>query len=375
MQLPKTFNCYRDRPLTRMIDMRAVPARTVAAQTKLAHDKGDKVTPDAVALEYYYWAHWVNHVAVTCHKHESVGQWESSIENFFEHGSDLAVRIFHYLVLICTRESRHANVSPSRLGEMKNKFGEWAHPYWQMYVGGGKPKAVQCWHHIGELVDFKQFDEVSMGTYSTWLVWMFRRASYSGGFGGKKWAEVAEILRLFVHGEITAEMMVDQAFNASHNNGPIFNKGMLFNDYTGQFVNILDVQRSGQIPNLVVEQANYGKAWYPLPVSITDDMDHERRLKLPIVMEHGTDYVDWYRVELLGAVKTYYNEKKYQTENYGDESEYAEQAQKQHLAEPVKYYVMQGLEVPIVKRSQSGKFSTYTVGDKMADDKKAAEAK
>ena len=204
-----------------------------------------------------------------------------------------------------------------------------------------------------------------MGTYTEWMVWVFNRGKYGGGFGGKAWAEVAEVLRRVVHGEISYEMMIDQAFNSAHNNGPIFNKGMCFNQYTPKFIPILDVQRSGQIPHLFAEKLKYGTDHMGnLSPTMIEEFATFHALWLP---ELETDYVDWYKVEALGAVKHYPSEKAYQLKTYGVDSEHAKIAEKAHINKPVMYQVMENVSVPILTRTISGKFVPYTLRQQAKD--------
>lgn len=356
----KTLRAYHQKPLVRMFDMRAVPVTHVTPRTEEWYNAENLMSPDDAAYRYYLNAHWFNHLNAERHPDEPLAEWAPVVDRFFREGTELAERMFHYLLLICARESRHASLIASKRVTMGKKFGPEAEIYFDEYRGTSKPAAVAA------LLDIDNFwPGVSMGQYTEWLVWVFSKGKFGGGFGGKAWAEVAEVLRRVVHGEITYEMMIDQAFNSAHNNGPIFNKGMLFTQYSGQFIGILDVQRSGQVPNLFAEQRNYGKDWFnSLPGPLLEEYDQFVALWAP---ELETLYVDWYKVEALGAVKDYHQNKKYQLTTYGADSEHAKVAEKAHLNKPVMYQIMDGVSVPMLTRTESGKFVPYTIRQQSKD--------
>jgi hypothetical protein len=103
--------------------------------------------------------------------------------------------------------------------------------------------------------------------------------------------------------------MLDVAFALQHNTTAIFNKGMLFSHHNAELSKILDVQRSGQIPQLVAEQGTK-KAL---------DSDVLTMFNQCKVIEGFAEpgYVDWYKVEELGAKGKYPVEKKAQAAQHG----------------------------------------------------------
>jgi hypothetical protein len=358
--MTKTLRAYHQKPLVRLFDMTKVKVMSVTPRTHEWYNANDLMSPDHAAYKYYLNAHWFNHLSTTRHVDEPLSDWAPVVDQFFRQGTELADRMFHYLLLICTREARHAHLIDTKKKAMTKKFSMASLDYWGEYAQTSKPQAVAT------LFDIEKFwPRVDMGTYTDWLVWIFNRGKYGGGFGGKKWAEVAEVLRRVVHGEITYEMMIDQAFNSAHNNGPIFNKGMLFEGYSQHFINILDVQRSGQIPMMFSEHNIYGKQHFgTLPGDMVTESQMFSDLWLPNM---ETDYVDWYKVEALGAVKSYHPQKKYQLETYGADSEHLQAVSQAHLAAPVMYQVMENVSVPMLVRTPTGKFVPYTLGQKQKD--------
>jgi len=108
---------------------------------------------------------------------------------------------------------------------------------------------------------------------------------------------------------ITQEMMIDTAYTLAHNNGPMFNKGMLYDHYGNDFKKILDVQRSGQIPEFILEGG--AKFLTPLQSSVFNDA-------LTALKGEFGNYVDWYQVEKLGSLIKYPVEKTVQDKKYGN---------------------------------------------------------
>ena len=52
-------------------------------------------------------------------------------------------------------------------------------------------------------------------------------------------------------GTTSMEMLVDTGYTLAHNGGPIFNKGMMYTHYDSHFLTILDLQRAGQMLDLL----------------------------------------------------------------------------------------------------------------------------
>jgi hypothetical protein len=182
---------------------------------------------------------------------------------------------------------------PTKLG-IKN--------FHDMIKGTGSSTAVNTFMSDPPIVD--------LGRYTDFLVKCFNEGQFTSGYGGKAWGAVAKVLRDYVWGGITAEMMMDTAFTLCHNNGPIFNKGMLYSSYSDEIYMILDVQRSGQIPKLVGNK-ECSKALNGIVVKLWT-------LCNDVLKEEFEGYVDWYLVESLGSKKTYPMQKKAQLQKYGE---------------------------------------------------------
>jgi hypothetical protein len=155
-----------------------------------------------------------------------------------------ALRMFYYMLLICTRESRHKHWSESSRILIEERYGA-NNLNFLVSLRGESSKSV-----LSLLSNFTP--DSTVGSYVDMLRFSFASGGFNHGYGGQAWADIAKVLSSFVHGEISAEVLLDTAFTLCHNNGPIFNKGMLFTNFdSGEIKKILDVQRAGFIPQLV----------------------------------------------------------------------------------------------------------------------------
>lgn len=236
-------------------------------------------------------------------------------------------------MLICTREARHS----------KNQL-HWNQPHGQSQAAMdyirtevcGKGSDGAAYH-----VQHEPPEGVTVGEYVMALRHVFYEGEWgkqdSVSYGGKAWGSVTDCLVEFVFGRYSAEMMMDTGWTLCHNGGPIFNKGMLYECYEHSAVNmILDVQRSGQIPQLILE-AMTGGSTQDLKGYVTASMetcltttDHllGGRLLGP------TKYVDWYQVEALGGLHSWSSKQVTQAKKYGLPAGLAEkQAQAAKLQE------------------------------------------
>jgi hypothetical protein len=232
-------------------------------------------------------------MAEICLKHDSdadLGPLDELIEEYQRTVRLAGLRMFYYLTLICTRESRHVGSSIVPYVKSTYPCGD----FLEHIRGSNETAAVDSFR--------LQPPPGSFGDYTNMLVDVFKKGTFSGGFGGKPWMNVAVVLREFVHGSNSMEILLDTAFTLAHNNGPIFNKQMLFMHYSlPELTKILDVQRAGMIPQFV----NGCESQFVM-AEHTAFMQRVKAL-LPDSF-HGP--VDWQKVQDLGAVGHYASKKK-----------------------------------------------------------------
>lgn len=277
-----------------------------------------QVSPNIEALIFYMLNHAVSIIRQQKHVYEPLGASLPIVETYHDQLSIRSARMFYYLLLICTRESRHekTSYSDSLWINLRKKYGTEISSFHQS-IKGGSP--------IGTADKFRaSAPDTKLGNYTQFLSEIFHTGKYHSSYGGKAWAAVADVLRDFVHGKITAEMMMDTAFTLAHNNGPIFNKGMLFDQHTNDIYTILDVQRSGQIPQLVGNKESQSSSSF---VTKLWDQCHA------VLGSSFEGHVDWFLVEELGAMKTYSSNKNNQVAKYGYPSKFKAKLEAQKLKE------------------------------------------
>lgn len=257
------------------------------------------------AVIFYLMNHAVSVVRQRVGYFEDLGPHLPLINEYQRQLTQRSARMFYYLLLICTRESRHckSDYHGSMWKKLVADYGQVAMNFHETIRGKGSNGAAEIFRSSPP--------KMALGPYTSFLADIFHKGNYNGGYGGPAWGAVADVLRDFVNGTLTAEMMLDTSFTLAHNNGPIFNKGMLFAGFnTSELLRILDVQRSGQVPQLV---HNNESKW------ATD-----KQVSKLFSLCQGTlgscmeGYVDWFQVEALGAVGNYSSYQKAQTAKYGE---------------------------------------------------------
>ena len=240
------------RPLCMKREMARVQATSTARAVKgLTNDyEGLLVSPEEVAVRFYLLQHAMSDIRQRFGMDEPLGDAAKVVELHHEHGVALGQRMFTYLLLICTREARHASGSISYGTKVQNQFGPNFVAFLAAIKGSGTQDAID--HFTSNPPDME------LGSYTEGLEFVFRKGTFHGGYGGEAWANIAEVLNWFVQGTISAEMMLDTAFTLAHNGGPIFNKGMCFKMYNQTRLRmVLDIQASGQIPQLIDSVMTY----------------------------------------------------------------------------------------------------------------------
>lgn len=252
-----TLKQFKSRTVINHRDLTKVPMDKVATALKLFDSKVSKLkygggapspqlmVPEHEALWFYLGNHAMAVIQRSFDPAEPIPEPYAQIVRDYYHDLDIRVlRMYGYLMRICTRETRHSHTDHF----MKDYPA--LSSYYLGYKGTGSSSAVNAL--------LEKVPAVPQGVYTRFLQDAFYKGSYNGGFGGKAWGAIADVLKQFVHGEITGEIMLDTAFTLCHNNGPIFNKGMLYSGYTlAALQELLDVQRAGMIPGLVQDVARH----------------------------------------------------------------------------------------------------------------------
>lgn len=299
-----TLAYHQSRVLSQHRDMRNVPCAKVATALKAyqAADKSPNTKPETEALWFYGLNHAVALVAARRASLEPLPSDELKlVDDYYTRLPDKAVRAFYYLLLCCIREARHSLSKGSDFPKIEAAFGH-------------EVATLFCKGSGGEGEIHQRFlakpPKSTIGRLTGALCWQFYNSSWSGGYGGPAWGSIADCLHRFVLGEYSAEMMLDTVWTLQHNNGSVFNKGHFYATWTGTLLRILDVQRSGQIPEAVLTDDQIKKFADAELVGILSKVKHMFPDDL------GT-YVDWFVVEALGSNKKYPTECAQQVAKHG----------------------------------------------------------
>lgn len=213
--------------------------------------------------------------------------------------SNIAARLFYYVLLITTREARHNNSSvESKLATVHKAVAA-------KYTGVTLDQCREMFEFtktcpdtsniLSHLVTTKT-KGFPLGPFCKLLSVLYYKCSWGSMYGGPKWGNIADALFSFVSGEWTAEMFADTAFTLAHNTAPIFNKGMLYSGPGSGFIELLDVQRAGMVPNWLAHEPT-GQSY-----AANNMVYNICRTVRPGLFETP---VDWAKVQTLGAVGNY----------------------------------------------------------------------
>lgn len=298
-----TLNQHRKRPTLAPLDLRHTPLKEIVANYKpcrafLSTADVDVVThPESDAIEFYLKNAAYAKLAQSVHPDAPLGEAEALLESYHATVRVKALRMFYYLLLICTRESRHLHHSTLLYDMLGQQFGSACVNFTKTIKGQSSDGAVSALLIAPP--------DTTLGIYTDYLVTVFDKGAsmhlWSGGYGGTAWGNVAKVLRNFVHNVLSAELMLDTAFTLAHNNGPIFNKQVLYHHYDQyELVRILDVQRAGMIPQFV----------NTVPSNFITVQAREFMVEATRLLGDFSGEVDWHMVEALGAKQSYATEKK-----------------------------------------------------------------
>lgn len=287
-------------------DISKTPMSSVIGQLcKYTAQKGC-VKVESSALQFYLLNQAFGALTMTVDpKTDLTEDQEKLAKMYLNTASESSARLFYYILLIVTREVRHLHTSESLYKKLEKKYNSEVIAFQKHVKGLGSDAAVEKLKK-GSV----HLEHTDIGTYVSCITDMFNMGSFSGGYGGKPWGNIAETIRKMVFGETSIEIMNDTAWTLAHNNGPMFNKGMLYNNYTPIIYMILDVQRAGMLPQLVLE----GKLGNHADSAVSKAFEAIKA----VFPDMCTGYVDWFKVEALGSLRKYTAEKAAQKAKYGN---------------------------------------------------------
>jgi hypothetical protein len=297
--LPKdTIAYFSAAPQYHRYDLSDIPTSDFSAATKLYRTHCGMVVPTEEAISFYCLNHLTSLISKKFTVNEPLPKWASQVwDSYLTITVEQGLRLMHYVLSIAVREMRHLKIGKCSVAFWKKVDGEFGVNFSKFLKDicvAGESEAVA--HYMNKPPN------VPIGKFIRGLVHVFNYKSlWDGGFGGPKWGEIAEACALFITGKTSMEVLCDTGYTLAHNNAPMFNKGMMYkNQDSSQLRTILDVQRSGQIPELVLDTNDYGVEKTPVVIE-----------SVGILQAHLSEaekfrgYVDWFLVEQLGALGHY----------------------------------------------------------------------
>lgn len=299
---PKNTLAYhrKGRPLALKRNLGGLPVvGTINPMKQFASQYGKSASPESEAIWFYMANHAVSEIEMRFDPDEPLPAPVVDVLNEYNKlASAIAARAFYYLLLITCRESRHCKKKAEIAPHVSKSWGAEAMKGIEHYPDHADISAVcNVFTSYTPNATLQQITEAVRYSFYT-------PGGYHGGYGGKAWGKVSDCLVSYVNGEYTAEMMLDTVWTLCHNNGPIFNKGMLYGMYGSYITEILDIQRSGQIPQLVLTSQSVGSKSHVKP----DMVQYAEKIAalFPDSEAFKTGaLIDWHKVEALGSVKKY----------------------------------------------------------------------
>jgi hypothetical protein len=214
---------------------------------------------------------------------EKLPEWAAAIATAYDKELvDQHKRLVWYTFLVITREFRHLH-NPSTL--LSNS----AYPK-ELKEFHGKIQDSTSEAHLNKWLEV--MPSIPLDVYCDALTRQFDTGSYGGGYGGPNWGNIARTMYRYVSGATSAETFIDTAYTLAHNNGPMFNKNMFYGMYSGAFLSLLDIQRSGQMCEGLREGVIQTMTTVVGASELIQMVDNAQRETSKV-----GDHIDWYKVD------------------------------------------------------------------------------
>lgn len=255
--LPKnTLAYFNAAPQTHRHDLSELPTAVFAASTLKYKTDCTQVSPDDDAVTFYTLNHCASIVRKLFTANEPLPDWAQTIMQLYTDACiEQGERMLHYILCITTREMRHLkSCTPAFWAKVEKEFDATSVAILKhVSSDGGEDTAMNKY--------MKTPPQMTIGQYTKTLAYAFHKAGssgWNGSYGGHPWGDVTDAVVSMLTGTTSLEMLVDTGYTLAHNGGPIFNKGMMYSHQGGHFLTILDVQRSGQMLDLMLEANTLG---------------------------------------------------------------------------------------------------------------------
>jgi hypothetical protein len=287
-----TLAYFNAAPQVHSNDLSNIPVSVFSAATKKYRESCGLSHPHNDALVFYALNHCASVIRKSYTPNEPLPAWAVTVLNLYtQELSSQGLRMLHYILSITTREMRHLPTPSTQFwAKVEEKFGTPAKEFLQSIRSVSEMAAVERY--------MSHPPSCTVGQYIGMMSHGFYKGGFGGSFGGPKWGNIADAAASMLTGQTSMEMLVDTGYTLAHNGGPIFNKGMMYHGHNHTLLTILDVQRSGQIPDLLLDTGNFGVEKQDVAKQAVA-LTHEAK---PMGLAQGFKaYVDWKAVK-AGAV-------------------------------------------------------------------------
>lgn len=291
-----TLAYHRSAPYFRKFNISQTSVYDLGKHLKGISNKMESVNTEFSALEFYTLNHLMHLIEKRFTPYEVLPEWAQSIANdYIIVLRDQSKRLFYYAMLITLNEARHFNDKLAKTNGNK-LLKEYPAAFEAIKTSDGylyNPENTNV--TIGELYQ-------GISSIFNDYVW---GDGISTSFGGKKWGQISDCVLAFLKGEITAEMLVDTGFTLAHNGGSMFNKGYLYESPNNIIYPLLDCQRSGQIPELILDPVIYDYKLQPMASKLKKHCENVKTFiggigaycdwnKVVPINKHHTSYLPGY---------------------------------------------------------------------------------
>jgi hypothetical protein len=279
-----TLAYYAAAPQVHRHNLSEMPTPVFAKATKKYRATCGQVFPNDEALSFYALNHCVAVIKKRFTLNEPLPPWAQEVMAMYTTVmAAQGTRMLHYVLSICSREMRHLHSSgagPGFWSKLKVDHGDLAAAFIKAVSSNSSEEAaVKLYMDHPPVVPVGKFLGALSQAFHT-------PGNFSGGYGGPPWGQVADSALAMLKGETSMEQFVNTGYELAHNNGPIFNKGMMYTQYDGFFMTILDVQSTGQIPELILDSESFN-------VAKTDVATHAVHTVQTALPDEFKTWVDW----------------------------------------------------------------------------------
>lgn len=278
----RTLAEFRESPLYRAYPLE-VSASVLAARLKLVEKTNTSLNPCTEAISFYALNQLMAKIQMMFSQNTVLPDWALEVARAYD--SQLVHQHQHlvwYLFLIITREFRHLKNSQAFFDKHPQMYPKELRVMHSMVIDSSSQSQCNNW--------LNAVPDMPLARYCDAIALAFGKGTWPGAYGGKPWENIAGTLGRYIKGESSAEVLVDTAYTLAHNTAPIFNKTMIYETpLTSDLMKVLDVQRSGQVCEGIIEgvfESMFTKYVWVL-VNTTS----------PLLQGAVGTYVDWYKVE------------------------------------------------------------------------------